>query len=259
MASVASSATRKSSTSPKSTSIAPPSETTLVNPTSALAAQSRIAPQIAPDCETTARLPGRAGRAREGGVEARVGAHHAQAVGTEDAHAAALRRRGQPLLQRAAFGAGLAEAAGQDYRGLDARRRRVGNHPLDRARRRDDDRQVGRLRQVLQARIGALVEDRAVLGIDRVERSAQRGGGQVAPDDGAERAFSLGGAHQRHGAWREQRLEVMRRQHPASLTQINRARGGLSSMAGCQLSCIGACRSPAPLPRPASERITRAA
>ena len=61
IASVASSATRKSSTSPKSTSIAPPSETTLVKPTSALAAQSRIAPQIAPDCDTRARLPERAG------------------------------------------------------------------------------------------------------------------------------------------------------------------------------------------------------
>ena len=53
--------TRKSRTSPKSTSAAPPRETTLEKPRSALTAQSRIAPQIAPDCETSASLPGRAG------------------------------------------------------------------------------------------------------------------------------------------------------------------------------------------------------
>jgi hypothetical protein len=59
-ASVAASDTRKSRTSPKSTSAAPPSDTTLVKPTPAACAQSSSAPQMAPDCDTSAKLPGRA-------------------------------------------------------------------------------------------------------------------------------------------------------------------------------------------------------
>ena len=60
-ASVPGSATRKSSTSPKSTSAAAPRDTTLLKPTPEGFAQSRIAVQIAPDCDTSASLPGSAG------------------------------------------------------------------------------------------------------------------------------------------------------------------------------------------------------
>ncbi len=42
-------------------SAAPPRDTTLVKPTCEFHAQSRMAPQIAPDCDTSASLPGCAG------------------------------------------------------------------------------------------------------------------------------------------------------------------------------------------------------
>src|SRR5690606_19951497 len=58
--------------------------------------------------------PRQRGVARERGVEARVGAHDAQAVWPEDANATARRRLEHPRLQRLAFRPRLAEAARQD-------------------------------------------------------------------------------------------------------------------------------------------------
>ncbi len=55
---VAGSSARNSSTSPKSTSIASPSDTTVENPTRWALAQSSAAAQIAPDCDTSPSEPG---------------------------------------------------------------------------------------------------------------------------------------------------------------------------------------------------------
>ena len=64
-------------------------------------------------------------------------------------------------------------------------------------RRRDHHREIGRLRQVAQARIAALAEDLLVLGIDRAQRAAQSARGEVLPHQAPERALALGGADQR--------------------------------------------------------------
>jgi hypothetical protein len=159
------SATRKSRISPKSTSTAPPSETMLVKPTPACAAQSRIAPQIAPTARRARAGRDCAERAGERRVEPDVGAHDAEAVRADDAHAAAPCRRLQRGLQVRAFGAGLAESAGEHHRAFHARRAGFLDQPGHGARRRGDDRELRRVRQLAQARIAALAED---LGVFRV-------------------------------------------------------------------------------------------
>ena len=71
-------------------------------------------------------------------------AEHGDAVG--------YRARGQRVFQRLAVLAHLAVAGGEDHRVRDARRAHVVEHALDRLDRRQDEGQVGRLRQVAQAR-----------------------------------------------------------------------------------------------------------
>jgi hypothetical protein len=150
-------------------------------------------------------LPGPRRGAREGGVQAAVGAHDAQAVGAQDSHASQPRCLENILLECAAFGPGFTETAGEHYRGSYSRRAGVLDDPRHGARRRDDDRQVGRLRQVRQPTVRALAENFAVLGIDRVELAAQSARREVAVHDGAERALALGGADQRDAARGQQR------------------------------------------------------
>jgi hypothetical protein len=159
-------------------------------------AQSRIEVQI-----------GKRGDRRERRVEARIGAHQAQAVGPEDAQAVRARRSEHRLLQRLARGAGLAESAAQHHGGTQARGPGFRDQAGERMRRGNEDRGLRRLRQVAETRVAALPEHLGVLGIDRAQRAAQPAGGQVLPHQPAEGAFALGGADQRHAGRSEQRGE----------------------------------------------------
>jgi hypothetical protein len=83
-------------------------------------AQSSTAEHMAPDCETSARLPTIGGDLGEGGVEAEVRANDAEAVGAEDADVVAAGDLQHLALQRGADVAGFGEAGGDDD---DVRRR----------------------------------------------------------------------------------------------------------------------------------------
>ena len=76
----------------------------------------------------------------------------AQAVRTQHGDAVRYRAGEQCLLQPPAILAHLAVAGGEDHRVRDARRAHVVQHIPDRMDRHQDERQIGRLRQIAQAR-----------------------------------------------------------------------------------------------------------
>ena len=76
-------------------------------PTWLLLAQSRTAEHMAPDCETSARLPVLAVIVGEGRVQPEVGADDAEAVGAEDADVVGAGDFQDLALERGADVAGL--------------------------------------------------------------------------------------------------------------------------------------------------------
>ena len=81
--------------------------------------------------------------------------------------------------------------------------------PGARLRRRDDDREVDRLADRGDGRIGLDAEDRRPGRVDRVDRAAERRGQQVPQDRPPDRPFLLGGADDRDRARMEERVERM--------------------------------------------------
>jgi hypothetical protein len=133
---------------------------------------------------------------REGGVEPGVGAHQAETVGAEQAHSAALRLGEQPGLEPAPGLAGFGKAAGKDRRGAHTGRARLRDDLRDALRRRNDDGEIRRPRQVAQPRVAGNAVQLPVFGVDRGQRATQLARGQVAPDQPPERALALGRADQ---------------------------------------------------------------
>ena len=98
-------------------------ETKALKPTISLKLQSSTAVHSAPLWLMKPTLPGRAMPRREGGVQAGERAHHAQAVGADDAHVALARFLEQLPLQLRALRPDFLEAGRDHDRRLDARRR----------------------------------------------------------------------------------------------------------------------------------------
>ncbi len=130
--------------SPKSTSAMSPSETTCEKPMPRGAAQSSIAVIIAPDWLTKAMSPGGGARCEKLASSPIPRHHDADAVGADEAQQVRARRVERRLLQGAALLAQLAEAGGDDDRGLCAARAEFGDETGDRIGRRRDDREIGR-------------------------------------------------------------------------------------------------------------------
>ena len=165
---------RRSRQSATSTSAMAPSETTALKPSPCSAAQSRSAVASAPDCETSASRPGAAVagatvaasfapgtiRPSESGPMIRM---QVRAGGVEDG----LPRR-------------RIEAAGHDHGAAAAARRELGDGTCDLGGRHGDDREVGRVRQVGDARGGRQAEERAACGRDRPDRAGEAAGDDVA-------------------------------------------------------------------------------
>ncbi len=120
--------------------------------------------------------------ARERRVESVAGPHDAQAVGTDDAHVA-LARLGQHLrLELRALLADLLEARRDDDAPLDARRHALGDEHGHQFGRRHDDGQVGRFGQLGDAFVGANAQHVVALGVDRIDRPAERIRDQIPQD-----------------------------------------------------------------------------
>jgi hypothetical protein len=127
--------------SPKSTSACSPSDTKCEKPMPRPRAQSSIAVTSAPDCDTKASVPG-ARDVREAGVQADV--RRQQRPGSWApgcAAGGAARRRAWPASARR-------QAGGHHDRPRACRARPARRSARHAGRRRADDRQLGRLRQV---------------------------------------------------------------------------------------------------------------
>ena len=126
----------------------------------------------------------------------------AEAVGAE--HAQQVRPRGverRLLLRRA-------QAGGHDDRGARAEAAELGDQAGHRGRRRAQDGQVGRLRQVGDAAGELHAVERRVLRIDAEDRAGKRAGAQVAPDRRADAARTVGCADDGDRARLEQPVEM---------------------------------------------------
>ena len=126
------------------------------------AAQSVIAAQSAPDCETSASRPRGGGLAEEGGVEIVHRAHDAEAIRADEADVGVARGVGELRLEPRAGLARLVEAGGEDDRGADALLAAFADRLDHGARRRRDNRELrGRL-DVVDAREAVAAADRLV-------------------------------------------------------------------------------------------------
>ena len=105
-------------------------------------------------------------------VDLVVQVEHARGVGADDAHAARTRRVQHLLLEPGALRPGLAEAAGEDHRALDALAPALLEQPGQGLRRGADQRQVDRPGNVVERGAGRHAEDLGHLGVDRVDAPA---------------------------------------------------------------------------------------
>ena len=131
---------------------------------------------------------------RERGVHADGGVDHAQAVGAEQAHPAALADGDQLVLQGPPLGTGLLEARGHDHHGPGLLGHRVTGRGRDHLRRHGDHHQVDRVRVVGQLFVNRQTEQFTARGIDRNNRSLEATLHQVAEREIADLANGLGGA-----------------------------------------------------------------
>ena len=155
-------------------------------------------------------------RAREARVQADAGPHESEAVGTEHAHAAHTRACEQIVLQRLALRPALGEPCRQHEHVADAEVSGRVDQAGDGRRRRHDDREVGCLRQICEARVTAQAVELPVLGVDRVDGAREGARADVAEHRGAERAAALARAHHRERA----------RSHGAAQVVLRREQGG---------------------------------
>jgi hypothetical protein len=133
---------------------------------------------------------GRAGGHR--GVQARGAVLHPEAVRPDDPHAAAARRRDDPLLQLGALRPRLREAARQHDDRARARDDRIVDDRRHRGGRDGGDGEVDAARHVAQPRVGAQAADDLAARTDRDDLPGERL--EVAHDGRAELARLVGGA-----------------------------------------------------------------
>ena len=148
----------------------------------------------------------------EAGVEGDAGHHDSQAVGPDDAEQ--MRPgRGQhgpgqfPAMGRVAF----RKAGGDDHHRLGAPPAQLVDEPGHRIRRCRDHRQIGRLGEAVNGRIGGKTGDGLVFGVDRKDLPGEAGAEEIAGQHAAHRPRFLTGADQGHRGRGEDMVEVSHR------------------------------------------------
>jgi hypothetical protein len=159
-----------------------PTETKALNPTSSRRLQSRTAGQ----------------GAGEGGVQTRERAHHAHAVGTDDAHRATP-LQDFPFQRRAGF-TYLAETGRDDDRPFHAGLCALGDDARNGCGRRGHDRQIYFLGDIRDAGIRFDPEHGGALGVHGIDSSAEGCGSQVRQQRQADAARRFRGADDRYAA-----------------------------------------------------------
>src|SRR6185437_11429044 len=148
----------------------------------------------------------------EGRGEARVllQMDDAGAVGADDSETVLRDERAQRRVARLAGVAGLGEAAGQDDEMTVAALRRLAHRVEDEVGPDDDDRDIGRMIELVERPLHGMAEHLAALGIDRDHRAGEPGDAQILQHRAARRGRPLAGADHGDAPGREERREVAR-------------------------------------------------
>ncbi|MCI1747090.1 MAG: hypothetical protein LKI24_02660 [Acidipropionibacterium sp.] len=143
----------------------------------------------------------------EGGVEPAAGDLEAQAVRADQAHPRLPADLDDAVLHGPALGADLAESGGHADDALDAGLGALLDDVEDADRRHAQDRQVGCLGSLVDAREGGDAADRLVLGVDRVDHPVEVSVQQV-PDHHVAQVGGLGArSDNRHSVRGEQTIQ----------------------------------------------------
>jgi len=146
---------------------------------------------------------------REGGIEADGRALDAQAVGADEADAVLLRDLDQFILHLDALRTHLAEA-GRQHHGMAHAPLAAGIQDAGHARRRRrDDGQLRRFRQLGNGGVALLVQQGLVLRVDRVDLALEPRLQHVAENDPGDRLLAGAGAEYGNGTGIEQRVEIV--------------------------------------------------
>ncbi len=156
-----------------------------------------------------AELAGARGDLREGRVEPESGYQDAQRAATEQAHLVAAGDLEDAALDRTAVGAERGvELVGHHHHSTRAAFAELLHQAGHERRGGADDRQVGRLRQRGDARVGEHARHRGAAGIDRHDRAGELARKQVAHEHVAHAALARARADHGDRAWIEQAFQV---------------------------------------------------
>ena len=195
--------------SPKSTSAMSPSETRCEKPMPRPAAQSTIEVTTAPDWATKATRPFGAAMCRKLALSPTPGTAMPRQFGPQMRIKCGLRAVEHGLAARVArFVGPLAETGRDDHRGARAALGQVRYQPRHGVGRRRDDREVGGRGEPCHVGCAGAPLDLDLVRVDEADRAGEPARDQVPRHHGADRAWPLARANQRHRARPEHRVEV---------------------------------------------------
>ena len=157
-------------------------------------------------------VAGRRHPSREARVELGAWQHHAKAIGSDEAQAFGARR----LLRRGCRRTGtVSQSGGDDHRGADAACGSGFDDPGDRRRRRGNDGEVGRRRQIFKAGNSPNAVDVRVARVDDMDLTGKSAVSQILQDDAPDRMLARARADHGDRPRGKQAVEAVDRHGPS--------------------------------------------
>ena len=208
MPSVCGSSSRKSSSSPKSMSSAPPSASTDEKPMPERGREVDQRRADRPRLRDQREAAGQRLPVADGDVEADVGADDAERLGAEQADPVLARRRQDVALPELGVRR-IVRRRGEQHRAFHADGAAFVQQRDDGVAGRRDHREVDLRLGRGERRHRLVAEDLPVMRVDRIRGAAEAAGEQVLEHDAAERSRAFGRADQRHRVGHDQRSKAV--------------------------------------------------